>query len=44
MTLEVKNKYAYVTMQEIYNKFIEVNFCVGGMVSNVDEMNESHGK
>ena len=33
MTSEVKNNYAYVIMQDICNKFIEVNFCVGCMVS-----------
>ena len=32
VTLEVKNKYAYVIMQDICNQFIEVNFCVGCMV------------
>ena len=30
---EVKNNYAYVITQDICNKFIEVNFCVGCMVS-----------
>ena len=34
MRLEVKNSYAHVIMQGIYNKFIEVNFCVGCMVSH----------
>ena len=29
MTSEVKNNYAYVITQDICNKFIEVNFCVG---------------
>ena len=33
VTSEVKNDHAYVIMQGIYNKFIEVNFCVGRMVS-----------
>ena len=33
MTSEVKNNYAYVITQDICNKFIEVNFCVGCMVS-----------
>ena len=33
MTSEVKINYAYVTTQDICNKFIEVNFCVGCMVS-----------
>ena len=33
MTSEVKNNYAYVITQYICNKFIEVNFCVGCMVS-----------
>ena len=33
MTTEVKNNYAYVITQDICNKFIEVNFCVGCMVS-----------
>ena len=33
MTSEVKNNYAYVIVQDICNKFIEVNFCVGCMVS-----------
>ena len=32
-SMEVKNKYAYVIMQDICNKFIEVNFLVGCMVS-----------
>ena len=32
MTSEVKINYAYVTTQDISNKFIEVNFCVGCMV------------
>ena len=29
MTSEVKNNYVYVITQDICNKFIEVNFCVG---------------
>ena len=33
MTSEVKNNYAYVITQDICNKFIEVNFFVGCMVS-----------
>ena len=33
ITSEVKNNYAYVITQDICNKFIEVNFCVGDMVS-----------
>ena len=33
MTLKVKNNYAYVITQDISNKFIKVNFCVGCMVS-----------
>ena len=33
MTSEVKNNYAYVITQDICNKFIELNFCVGCMVS-----------
>ena len=33
MTSEVKNNYAYVIMQDICNKFVEVKFCVGCMVS-----------
>ena len=32
MTSEVKNNYAYVIMEDICNKFIEVNFSVGCMV------------
>ena len=32
MTSEVKNNYAYIIMQGICNKFIEVKFCVGCMV------------
>ena len=31
--MEVKNKYAYVITQDICNKFIEVNFFEGCMVS-----------
>ena len=38
MTLEVKNNYAYVIMQDICNKFIEVNFCVGCMVSEPNRL------
>ena len=33
MTSEAKNNYAYVITQDICNTFIEVNFCVGCMVS-----------
>ena len=33
MTSEAKNNYAYVIMQDICNKFIEVNFFVRCMVS-----------
>ena len=33
MTSEVKNNYAYVIMQDICNKFVKVNSCVGCMVS-----------
>ena len=33
MTSEAKNNYAYVITQDICNKFIEVNLCVGCMVS-----------
>ena len=33
VTSEVQNNYAYVITQDICNKFIEVNFCVGCMVS-----------
>ena len=36
MTSEVKNNYAYVIMQDICNKFIEVNFCVGCVVSSTN--------
>ena len=36
MTSEVKNNYAYVITQDICNKFIEVNFCVGCMVSTLN--------
>ena len=32
MTSKVKNNYAYVIMQDIFNKFIKVKFCVGCMV------------
>ena len=34
MRSEVKNAYAHVITQGICNKFIEVNFCVGCMVSH----------
>ena len=33
MIWEVKNNYAYIITQDICNKFIEVNFCVGCKVS-----------
>ena len=36
--MEVKNKYAYVIMQDICNKFIEVNFFVGCMVSQPNRL------
>ena len=36
--MEVKDKYAYVIMQEICNKFIEVNFFVGCMVSQPNRL------
>ena len=39
MTSKVKNNYAYVIMQDICNKFIEVNFCVGCMVSPFSQPN-----
>ena len=44
MTSEVKINYAYVITQDICNKFIEVNFCVGcthGLMakSNVQTLN-----
>ena len=32
MTSEVKNNYAYVITQDICNKFIAINCCVGCMV------------
>jgi hypothetical protein len=35
---EVKNVYAHVIMQGIFNKFIEVNFCVGCMVSQPNRL------
>ena len=38
MTSEVKNNYAYVITQDICNKFIEVNFCVGCMVSQPNRL------
>ena len=38
MTSEVKNNYAYVITQDICNKFIEVNFCVGCMVSQPNHL------
>jgi hypothetical protein len=36
--MEVKNKYAYVIKQGICNKFIEVNFFVGCMVSQPNRL------
>ena len=33
ITSKAKINYAYVTTQDICNKFIEVNFCMGCMVS-----------
>ena len=38
MTSEVKNNYAYVITQDICNKFIEVNFYVGCMVSSPNRL------
>ena len=38
LTLEVKNNYAYVITQDICNKFIEVNFCFGCMVSEPNHL------
>ena len=38
MTSEAKNNYAYVITQDICNKFIEVNFCVGCMVSQPNRL------
>jgi hypothetical protein len=38
MTSEVKNNYAYVITQDICNKFIEVNFCMGCMVSQPNRL------
>ena len=38
MTSEVKNNYAYVITQDIYNKFIEANFYVGCMVSRPNRL------
>ena len=38
MTSEVKNNYAYVITQYICNKFIEVNICVGCMVSQPNRL------
>ena len=45
-TMEVKNDYAYVTTQRILNKFIEINFSMGCMVStwttskNIDKIGQ----
>jgi hypothetical protein len=38
MTSEVKYNYAYVITQDICNKFIKVNFCVGCMVSRPNRL------
>ena len=38
MTSEVKNNYAYVITRDICNKFIEVKFCVGCMVSQPNHL------
>jgi hypothetical protein len=38
MRSEVKNAYAHVITQGICNKFIEVNFCVGCMVSQPNRL------
>ena len=38
MTSEVKNNYAYVITQDIFNNFIEVNFCVECMVSQPNRL------
>ena len=38
ITSEAKINYAYVTTQGICNKFIEVNFCVGCMVSQPNRL------
>ena len=38
MTSEVKNNYAYYIPQDICNKFIEVNFFVGCMVSRPNRL------
>ena len=37
-SMEVKNKYGYVIMHDICNKFIEVNFFVGCMVSRPNRL------
>ena len=36
--MEVKNKYAYIITQDIWNKFIEVNLWVGSMVSQPNRL------
>ena len=41
ITSEAKINYAYVTTQGICNKFIEVNFCVGCMVSQPNRLFQS---
>ena len=38
MRSEVKNDHAHVITQGICNKFIEVNFCVGCMVSQPNRL------
>ena len=38
ITSEAKINYAYVITQGICNKFIEVNFCVGCMVSQPNRL------
>ena len=40
MTSEFKNNYAYVITQDICNNFIEVNFCVGCMVSEPNRLQQ----
>ena len=37
-TSEVKNDHAHVITQDICNKFIEINFCVGCMVSQPNRL------
>ena len=38
LVMEVKNKYAYVITQDICNKFNEVNFFVGCMISRPNHL------